>query len=67
MLSKAELKELTKDEVSVKLRDNEDALLNLRFQHTLQQLENPTRLRYLKREVAQLKTLLHEYELGLRK
>jgi large subunit ribosomal protein L29 len=67
MLSKAELKELTKDEVSVKLRDNEDALLNLRFQHTLQQLENPIRLRYLKREVAQLKTLLHEYELGLRK
>lgn len=67
MLSKAELKELTKDEVIVKLRDDEEALLNLRFQHALQQLENPTQLRYLKREVAQLKTILHEYELGLRK
>ncbi|MDZ7822155.1 MAG: 50S ribosomal protein L29 [Candidatus Marinimicrobia bacterium] len=67
MLSKAELKELTRDEIVVKLRDDEDALLNLRFQHTLQQLENPTQLRYLKREVAQLKTIIHEYELGLRK
>ena len=67
MLSKAELKELTKDEVIVKLRDDEEALMNLRFQHALLQLENPTQLRYLKREVAQLKTILHEYELGLRK
>lgn len=67
MLSKAELKELTKDEVVVKLRDDEEALMNLRFQHALQQLENPGQLRYLRREVAQLRTLLHEYELGLRK
>lgn len=67
MLSKAELNELTKDEVIVKLRDDEEALMNLRFQHALQQLENPTQLRFLKREVAQLKTVLHEYELGLRK
>lgn len=67
MLSKTELKELTKEEVITKLRDDEDALMNLRFQHALQQLENPVRLRYLKREVAQLKTLLQEYECGLRK
>jgi len=67
MLSKTELKELTKEEVITKLRDDEDALMNLRFQHALQQLENPVRLRYLKREVAQLKTLLQEFECGLRK
>lgn len=67
MLSKTELKELTKEEVITKLRDDEDALMNLRFQHALQQLENPVRLRYLKREVAQLKTILREYECGLRK
>lgn len=67
MLSKVELKELTKEEVLVKLRDDRDALMNLRFQHALQQLENPVQVRYLKREIAQLKTLLHEYECGLRK
>ena len=67
MLSQAELKELTRDEVIVKLRDDEEALMNLHFQHALQQLENPGQLRYLKREVAQLKTIIHEYELGLRK
>lgn len=67
MLSKVELKELTKEEVLVKLRDDQDALMNLRFQHALQQLENPVQVRYLKREIAQLKTLLGEYECGLRK
>jgi large subunit ribosomal protein L29 len=67
MLSKVELKELTKEEVLVKLRDDQDALMNLRFQHALQQLENPVQVRYLKREIAQLKTLLQEYECGLRK
>ncbi|MBN2780587.1 MAG: 50S ribosomal protein L29 [Candidatus Marinimicrobia bacterium] len=67
MLSKAELKELTQDEVIVKLRDDEEALMNLRFQHALQQLENPGQIRFLKREIAQLKTIIHEYELGLRK
>lgn len=67
MLSKVELKELTKEEVLVKLRDDQDALMNLRFQHALQQLENPVQVRYLKREIAQLKTLLREYECGLRK
>ncbi len=67
MLSKAELKELTQDEVIVKLRDDEEALMNLRFQHALQQLENPGQIRFVKREIAQLKTIIHEYELGLRK
>lgn len=67
MLSRAELKELNKDDVIVKLRDNEEALMNLRFQHALQQLENPGQLKFLKREIAQLKTIIHEYELGLRK
>lgn len=67
MLSKAELKELNKDEVIVKLRDDEEALMNLRFQHALQQLENPGQIKYLKRGIAQLKTIIHEYELGLRK
>ncbi|MFA6618462.1 MAG: 50S ribosomal protein L29 [Candidatus Neomarinimicrobiota bacterium] len=67
MLSKAELKELNRDDVIVKLRDDEEAFMNLRFQHALQQLENPGQLKFLKREIAQLKTIIHEYELGLRK
>ena len=67
MLSSAELKELTRDEAVVKLRDNREALMNLRFQHALQQLENPKQLRSIRREIAQLETVLREFETGLRK
>ena len=66
MLTKNQLKELTGEEAQIKLRDNEDALLNLRFQHALQQLDDPLKIRNVKREIAQLKTVLRQYEIGLR-
>ncbi|MDK2977000.1 MAG: large subunit ribosomal protein [Candidatus Marinimicrobia bacterium] len=66
MLSKMELKELTQEEAVIKLRDNEEALMNLRFQLTLQQLDNPLQIKKVKKEIAQLKTILREYELGKR-
>ncbi len=66
MLSKTELKELTREEAVIKLRDNEEALMNLRFQLTLQQLDNPLQIKKVKKEIAQLKTILREYELGKR-
>ncbi|BFN37679.1 50S ribosomal protein L29 [Fidelibacter multiformis] len=66
MLSKTELKELTQEEAVIKLRDNEEALMNLRFQLTLQQLDNPLQIKKVKKEIAQLKTILREYELGKR-
>ncbi|MDD3807507.1 MAG: 50S ribosomal protein L29 [Candidatus Marinimicrobia bacterium] len=66
MLSKIELKELTQEEAEIKLRDNKDALMNLKFQHKLQQLNNPQEIKKIKREIAQLKTILHEYKLGKR-
>ncbi len=44
-----------------------EALQNLRFQKSLQQLENPLQLRHLKKEIAQIKTVMHEFELGVRK
>jgi large subunit ribosomal protein L29 len=66
MLSKLELKELTRDEAIIKLQDNEEALMNLRFQLTLQQLDNPLQINKVKKEIAQLKTILREYELGKR-
>ncbi|HAE86404.1 TPA: 50S ribosomal protein L29 [Candidatus Marinimicrobia bacterium] len=65
-MSKMELKELTQEEAVIKLRDNEEALMNLRFQLTLQQLDNPLQIRKVKKEIAQLKTILREYELGKR-
>ena len=63
----SELNELQKTELETKLEDNLDALQNLRFQKALQQLADPQQIRFLRREIAQIKTVIREYELGIRK
>ena len=66
-MQNSQLNEMTKMELETKLADNMDALQNLRFQKALQQIENPLQIRVLKREIAQVKTVLRELELGIRK
>jgi len=63
----SELNEMQIPELKTRLQDNLDALQNLRFQKALQQLSDPQQIRYLRRETAQIKTVLREYELGIRK
>ena len=63
----SQLNEMSKMELETKLNDSMDALQNLRFQKALQQIENPLQIRVLKREIAQVKTVLRELELGIRK
>ena len=65
-MKSSELNELTLEEIKSRLIDNMDELENLRFQKALQQLENPLRIRDLKREIAQIRTILREYELNIR-
>jgi len=60
-----ELKELTRDETELRLTDSLEELYNLRFQHAMHQLDNPKRLSEV-RNIARLKTVLHEYEFGMR-
>ena len=54
-------------EFESKLQDSLDALQNLRFQKSLQQLENPLGMKIIKKDIAQIKTVLNEYKLGIRK
>ena len=61
-----EIKELTKDETELRLTDSLEELYNLRFQHAMHQLDNPKRLNEVRKDIARLKTVLHEYGLGLR-
>ena len=61
-----ELEKLNKDELEMKLTDNMDALLNLRIQKSLQQLEHPQKIRSMRKEIAQIKTVIREFDLGLR-
>ena len=65
-MKRNELNDMTISELEVKLKDNLDSLQNFRFQKALQQLEDPLQIRNIKKEIAQLKTVLTEYDLGIR-
>jgi large subunit ribosomal protein L29 len=65
-MRKSELIKLGQDELQTKLKDDQDALVNLRFQKALQQLEHPQQIRIIRREIAQIKTAIREFELGKR-
>ena len=61
-----ELREMNQLELNAKLIENLDALQNLKFQQALQQLEDGTTISKTKKEIAQIKTVLNEYKLGIR-
>ena len=65
-MKRKEFEKLNKDELEIKLSDNNEALLNLRIQKALQQLEHPQKIRILKKEIAQIKTIIREFDLGIR-
>lgn len=58
-----ELKASTPQDLSVKLNDLKAELFNLRFQLATGQLENPMRIREVKKSIAQIKTIIREEEL----
>ena len=66
-MKKSELSEMNHVELESKLQDSLDALQNLRFQKSLQQLENPLGMKIIKKDIAQIKTVLNEYKLDIRK
>ena len=63
----SQLNEMNKLELESKLTDNLEALQNLRFQQALQQLEDGTAISKIKKEIAQIKTVLNEMRLEIRK
>ena len=65
-MKKSELNKLNKDELNTKLINNQEELVNLRFQKALQQLEHPQQIRLIRKEIAQVKTAIREFELGKR-
>ena len=61
-----EIRDLSPDERSDKIKSLKEELFNLRFQHATGQLENPMRIREVKRSIAQIKTIQREAELNIR-
>ncbi len=57
------IRELSEAELEKKLQDLKEELFNLRFQNAINQLENPMRLKAVKKEIAIVKTIIRENEL----
>lgn len=64
-MKKEELRELMQEEASNRLRDSVEELENLKFQHSLRQLENQQRIKIVRRDIAQLRTVINEDSLGI--
>lgn len=60
----SELREMKPIELDKKLDELKQELFNLRFQHAINQLENPQRIKAVKRDIARVKTVLNGIELA---
>ena len=57
------MREMTDIELTAELEKMKKELFNLRFQHITGQLENPVKMREVKRDIARVKTIIREKEL----
>jgi large subunit ribosomal protein L29 len=59
----SEVKEMSSAELLNKLKDLKAELFNLRFQHSINQLDNPMRIVEVKRSIAQVMTIMRQKEI----
>ncbi len=59
-----ELRDKTPVELEEQLKKLKEELFNLRFQHAINQLDNPTRIAAVKKDIARVKTILREIEMN---
>ncbi|GMA50454.1 50S ribosomal protein L29 [Alicyclobacillus contaminans] len=60
-----ELRGLSTEEIESRIDQLKDELFNLRFQLATGQLENPMRIRQVRKDIARAKTILKQRELGI--
>jgi large subunit ribosomal protein L29 len=65
-MKKEEMVKLNNEEILIRMEDALIEMENLRIQHSTRQLDNPLRMRTLRREIARMRTIMHERKLGLR-
>ena len=58
------IREFTESELDQELKKAKEELFNLRFQHVTGQLENPIRMRDVKKTIARIKTVIRENEIS---
>ncbi|HBT51112.1 50S ribosomal protein L29 [Petrotoga mexicana DSM 14811] len=62
-----EMRELTDEELNEELNNLKEKLFQLRFQLELGQLKNSSSIKQVKKDIARIKTILKERELGIRR
>jgi large subunit ribosomal protein L29 len=62
-MKSAEIRELSTDEMTARIEQLQEEMFRLRFRRATMEIENPMLLRTIKRDIARLKTVLHEREL----
>jgi len=60
-----EAKEMSPEELKKSLDDSKDELFRLKFQLATGQLDNPMRIREVKKDIARVKTVIRQRELGI--
>lgn len=59
-----EVREMNTAELNKKMTELKEELFNLRFQHAINQLENPGRIEAVKKDIARVKTIIRTNELA---
>ena len=59
----SEIRELSQADLEKKIKELKEELFNLRFQHAINQLDNPIRLKHVRKDIARSLTILREREL----
>ncbi len=60
----SEIREMSIEEIRLQRDELQEALFNLRFQHTNGQLENPSKLNITRKDIARINTVITEKELN---
>jgi large subunit ribosomal protein L29 len=67
LMKAKEIRDMNQTELNKQLSDLKSELFNLRFQLATGQLENPLRIRSVRKDIARIKTVMREEELGMKR
>lgn len=65
MMKTADIRNMSDEEIQSRIEDTRQELMNLRFQIVTGQLTDTSRLKRVRRQIAQLETIFHERELSI--
>lgn len=59
-----EIRELTNAEIAARIKEDQEMLLKLNFNHAISEIESPAKIQMTKRVIARMRTIIRERELA---